>query len=135
MFSMMEGTLFGNHFERGRRTNIDLTFEVKQQGPWTVLEVAGEIDLHSAPQVRNNINTRLEEGQTQIAMDLAGVEFIDSSGLAALISGQKKAAEASGSLVLVSPTEPVKRALSVTGLDKIFKVYGSLDEAAPVSGN
>lgn len=97
--------------------------------------MAGEIDLHSAPQVRNNINTRLEEGQTQIAMDLAGVEFIDSSGLAALISGQKKAAEASGSLVLVSPTEPVKRALSVTGLDKIFKVYGSLDEAAPVSGN
>lgn len=97
--------------------------------------MAGEIDLHSAPQVRNNINTRLEEGQTQIAMDLAGVEFIDSSGLAALISGQKKAAEASGSLVLVSPTEPVKRALSVTGLDKIFKVYGSLDEAAPVGGN
>lgn len=131
----MEGTLSGNRLEHSRRINIDLTFEVKQQGPWTVLEVAGEIDLHSAPQVRNNINTRLEEGQTQIAMDLAGVEFIDSSGLAALISGQKKAVEASGSLVLVSPTEPVKRALSVTGLDKIFKIYGSLDEAAPVSGN
>lgn len=97
--------------------------------------MAGEIDLHSAPQVRNNINTRLGEGQTQIAMDLAGVEFIDSSGLAALISGQKKAAEASGSLVLISPTEPVQRALSVTGLDKIFKIYGSLDEAASVSGN
>lgn len=97
--------------------------------------MAGEIDLHSASQVRTNIDTRLSQGQTQIAVDLAGVEFIDSSGLAALISGRKKAAETSGSLVLVAPTEPVKRALSVTGLDKVFKVYGSLDEEEPVAGN
>lgn len=96
--------------------------------------MAGEIDLHSAPQVRSNIDTRLAEGQTQIAIDLTGVEFIDSSGLAALISGQKKATEESGSLVLVSPTEPVKRALSVTGLDKVFDIYDSLDDLAPVAG-
>lgn len=96
--------------------------------------MAGEIDLHSAPQVRNNIVSRLDEGQTQIAIDLAGVDFIDSSGLAALISGRKKAAEATGALVLISPTDPVKRALSVTGLDKVFDIYDSMDQLAPTGG-
>lgn len=97
--------------------------------------MAGEIDLHSAPQVRNHIDSRLSQGQTQIALDLTSVEFIDSSGLAALISGRKKATEAAGSLVLVSPTEPVIRALSVTGLDKVFDVYDSLDKVPSASGS
>lgn len=98
------------------------------------MQIAGEIDLHSAPQVRNHIDTRLNGGQTQIAVDLSNVDFIDSTGLAALISGRKQATEASGALVLVAPTDPVKRALSVTGLDKVFDMYESLDAVSQVAG-
>lgn len=54
---------------------------------------------------------------------------MDSSGLAALISGLRRTKEHGGALVLLSPTSSVRRVLTVTGLDRVFDIYDSLEKA------
>lgn len=59
---------------------------------------------------------------------------MDSSGLAVLISGLRRTKEMGGSLVLVSPTGSVQRVLDITGLDKVFAIYESVEQASAAAG-
>jgi anti-sigma B factor antagonist len=79
--------------------------------------------------LRKHIIDQVEQGQDRIVVDLAGVDFMDSSGLAVLISGLRRTNERQGALALVSPTPSVRRVLSITGLDKVFPIYDSVDQA------
>lgn len=95
-----------------------------------VVKVDGEVDLSNAAGLRDHLIQQVTEGNHNIAVDLSGVEFMDSSGLAVLISGLRRTKEHDGSLVLVGPTASVRRVLSITGLDKVFEIYDSVDKAA-----
>jgi anti-sigma B factor antagonist len=66
----------------------------------------------------------------EIIVDLTGLEFIDSSGVAALARGRKHARLAGGDLVLAAPQEQVLRVLTLTRLIEVFPVHASVDEAA-----
>lgn len=90
----------------------------------------GEVDLSNAAGLRDHLIERVQQGHYNLAVDLAGVEFMDSSGLAVLISGLRRTKEHDGSLVLISPTASVKRVLNITGLDRVFDIYDSVDKAA-----
>jgi anti-sigma B factor antagonist len=67
--------------------------------------------------------------QPEIIVDLAGLEFIDSSGVAALARGRKLARHAGGDLLLAAPRREVLRALSLTRLFDVFPVHASVDKA------
>ena len=115
--------------EHVRRKTIELTIGSKPQGRWTIVGVEGEVDLSNASRLRKHIVEQVEGGNHNLAVNLEAVDFMDSSGLAVLISGLRRTREHEGSLVLVSPTASVKRVLSITGLDKVFPIYDSLEEA------
>jgi anti-sigma B factor antagonist len=70
----------------------------------------------------------------EIIVDLAGLEFIDSSGVAALARGRKLARHAGGDLLLAAPQHQVLRVLTLTRLIDVFPVYASVDEAARTAG-
>ena len=70
----------------------------------------------------------------EIIVDLAGLEFIDSSGVAALARGRKLARHAGGDLLLGAPQHQVLRVLTLTRLIDVFPVYASVDEAARTAG-
>jgi anti-sigma B factor antagonist len=107
----------------------DLLLQTKESGAWTVIEVRGEVDLYSAPRLKELIGDLASGGRTRIAVELEGVEFMDSTGLGVLISGLKRCREAGGTLSLVSPTDPVRKVLGITGLDKVFPIHDSASEA------
>lgn len=106
----------------------NLVLETHERGDVTVVAVKGEVDLFTAPNLKDRIADLVSGGQSRLAIDLAGVEFMDSTGLGVLIGGLKRCKEAGGSLTLVAPPEPVLKVLSITGLDKVFAIHENVEQ-------
>jgi len=99
---------------------------------WTVLHVSGDVDFNSASDLKKEIVTAISQGHTQIALNLAQVPFLDSTGLAVLVSGAKRAKENGGNLVLLRPNEQIRRILNITDLIKVLPVHDSAQELAKI---
>lgn len=94
-----------------------------------VIEVAGELDLYTAPQLKEHLLAALEEGAIKVVIDMSGVHFIDSSALGVLIGGVKRLKPNDGRLVLVSIDENVNWIFRITGLNNVFDMYSTREEA------
>jgi anti-sigma B factor antagonist len=107
----------------------NLLIETREAGGWIVLDAKGEIDLYTAPRLKEQVAELAAGGYPRVAVNLEGVEFMDSTGLGVLISGLKRCREAGGDLSLVAPREPVRKVLSITGLDRVFPIHDSVEQA------
>jgi anti-sigma B factor antagonist len=94
-----------------------------------VVALRGQLDMAQAAGVAAAFATIVARGP-QIVVDLAGLEFIDSSGLAALVRGRNLARQAGGELLLAAPQQQVRRVLSLTRLIDVFPVHATVAEAA-----
>ncbi|MCE6996143.1 STAS domain-containing protein [Saccharothrix sp. S26] len=96
-----------------------------------IIEVAGEIDLDSAPVLDAALTDALDRGSHRLyVVDLAEVEFIDSIGLSALLTAARHAQDTDGTLrVVVDANRPVIRPLEITGLDDVLSLHHTVDEA------
>ena len=109
---------------------IELEIESRQENGWTVLAVGGELDLYTAPRLREDVLATLEGGADRIAIDLNGVGFIDSTGLGILVACLKRVRERDGRMVLIAPdTSPLRRLLALTGLEQVLPTHAALDDA------
>ena len=109
---------------------IEVRLDVESHGNGrAVLRVAGEVDVYTAPQIREQIRDLAAKGTVHLIADLGPVEFIDSSGLGVLIGGLRRVREDDGSLVLVITTRRVLRVFQLTGLTKAFTIYDKLGDA------
>jgi anti-sigma B factor antagonist len=112
---------------------IEFRLDVESRGDGrAVLRVAGEVDVYTAPQIREQIQDLAAKGTVHLIADLSQVEFIDSSGLGALIGGLRRVREDDGSLVLVISTRRILRVFQLTGLTKALAIYDT--EADALSG-
>jgi len=98
-----------------------------------VVALGGELDLVDAAGVAAALVT-VAARSPEIIVDLAALEFIDSSGVAALARGRKLARHAGGDLLLAAPQQQVLRVLAITRLIDDFSVYASVEEAADSAG-
>lgn len=96
-----------------------------------VVEVSGEVDLDTSPQLRAAIVHCVDQaGNGSCVLDLTTVSFLDSAGLTALLHGSLRARERHGSLrIVVDSNSPVIRPIAVTGLDLQLALYHTVDEA------
>src|SRR5262245_34700813 len=92
---------------------------------WTCLTLRGEIDMRSAPALKEALGSAIGEGPTALLVDLREVEFMDSSGLGALVSGMKRAQESGGRFALVCTDGPVRKVLAITRLDRAFELVAT----------
>jgi anti-sigma B factor antagonist len=98
----------------------------------TVVEAGGEIDLHSAPALRECLNQTIDAGSRRLVVDLRQASFIDSVGLGVLVGARRRLlaqAGPDGSLQLVCAEGLVLRVLRLTGLDGVFAVQATLTDA------
>ena len=86
-----------------------------------VVSVDGTLDLDAAPTLRESLHSTIQNGGTNLVVDLVGVDVIDSTALGALISGLKAARKNGGNLRIAGPGEKVQAMLELTGLDRVFK--------------
>lgn len=108
---------------------MDLVVETRTQGPWAILDVTGEVDVFTAPKLRERIVQSIDQGHEKLLVNLDGVGFMDSTGLGTLVGGLKRMKERGGTLALVCSNRPVLRILTITGLDAVFSIHESVDKA------
>jgi anti-sigma B factor antagonist len=106
---------------------IDVT--VERAGDVTVVRVSGEIDMLTTPKLSSAVTEQLSQHPAVLVLDLRGVAFLGSSGLAALISARQEAAAQGATLRLVSAAHAVLRPLTATGLADLFEIYAELPPA------
>ena len=98
-------------------------------GDCAVLRVTGEVDVYTAPALRERIRELAARGAVHLIADLTQVDFLDSTGLGALVGGLKRLRDDGGSLALVITTPRVLRVFQVTGLTKAFTTWPSVTDA------
>jgi anti-sigma B factor antagonist len=106
----------------------ELAITTKQAGRWTVVSVAGEIDIATVPQLRPALEAAVSSGGP-VTVDLSGVTFMDSTGLGVLIQALKHSQVAGGAFHLVVTQPNVKKVLEITGLTELFSIFESQAEA------
>jgi anti-anti-sigma factor len=86
---------------------MELGLEVDDsRRPYTVLAVKGEVDVYTAPRLREKLVELVSQGKHQIVVDLEGVDFLDSTGLGVLVGGLKRLRSHDGDLTLVPSEDP-----------------------------
>jgi anti-sigma B factor antagonist len=100
-----------------------------------VVAVRGEVDVYSAPALKERLTELLHGGASTVIVDLGEVAFLDSTGLGALVEARAATNEAGGSLPLVCSQQRILKLFTITGLDGVFTIHPTLDAArAALSG-
>lgn len=95
----------------------------------TILELSGEIDINTSPQVRKAFDQLIKEQRKKILLNFTEVTYIDSSGLATLVEMLQRLKRFGGSLRLCNLSEKVKGLFEITKLDRLFSIFASEEEA------
>lgn len=99
-----------------------------------ILDLSGEVDVYTSPQLKQDLVQLAESGVKHVIINLSKVEYLDSTGLGVLIGGLKRMREHDGNMALVGPGMRILRIFEITGLDKIFDIYPTEEEAAASEG-
>ena len=94
-----------------------------------MLDIVGEVDLYTAPALRDRIASLIDGGVRRLVVNLEEVGFLDSSGLGVLIGALRRLKEHDGVLRLVCNEGSTLKVLTVTGLDKVFQIHTDLGSA------
>ena len=118
---------------KGDPEMVSVELRTREGDGQVVVMLRGELDVAEAAQVAASLAVVATSGRTVI-VDLEGLEFIDSSGLAALVRARQHARRAGRDLLLVAPQQQVQRMLAITRLLDVFTVHSRVEEAAGIAG-
>lgn len=114
----------------GEGEEMELTLNVHSEFPgFTVIAVGGEIDVYTAPKLRERLISLVESESYQLIVDMEAVEFLDSTGLGVLVGGLKRVRAHDGWIDLVCTQSRILRIFRITGLNKVFDIYDTVPEA------
>ncbi|MEO8889603.1 MAG: STAS domain-containing protein [Jatrophihabitantaceae bacterium] len=108
---------------------MELTVTQPAESAASVVSVAGEVDVHSAPQLREGVTAQLATDSGAVVVDLSQVAFLDSTGLGALVSARSAAGERGVALPIVCTSARILKLFTITGLDGVFDIHDSVDSA------
>jgi anti-sigma B factor antagonist len=104
---------------------VDLSLETRQVDGVTIIAVGGEIDVYTAPKLRDKISELVAEGHYHLVVDMGSVDFLDSTGLGVLVGGLKKVRAHDGSMELICNQDRLLKIFRITGLAKVFTIHES----------
>ncbi len=100
-----------------------------ERDSWSVVAVSGEVDIRTAPELREQLVSVIDGGSHRLIVDLTAVEFLDSTALSVMVGAHKRLVRLGSRLVIVATDERTLRVLNVTGLSRVFSVHDSLESA------
>ncbi len=110
-----------------RRESVMVSYDVVNG--WSVVEVDGEVDTHTAPMIREGVIKLLDEGHRHFVLDLGFVPFMDSMGLGVIVAITKRIREHEGSLRIASVSGRILRLFDLSGMRESYEIYPSAAEA------
>src|SRR5665648_797705 len=121
-------------FRRGGRmtieaTGVEVSVTSRPSGERTMVHVSGEVDVYTAPMLREELAALIDAEHTDLVVDLAEVSFMDSTGLGVLVGALKKIRTLGGELRLVIDQEKVLKIFRITALTQVFPIYATLPGA------
>jgi anti-sigma B factor antagonist len=108
---------------------VDLSLSTRTEGDATVVSVGGEIDVYTAPKLREQLIDLVAAGSYHLVVDMEQVEFLDSTGLGVLVGGLKRVRSHDGTLDLVCSQDRILKIFRITGLTKVFAIHDSVSAA------
>lgn len=108
---------------------MQLRTEVVDISGWAVVSVYGEVDVATAPDLKERLVDLVTEGRSRLVLDLGGVDFLDSTGLGVIVSALKRARTHGGDLRVVCTESRITRLFEITGLDKALTLLPTVDAA------
>ena len=114
-----------------------MNFDIKteQLGDGTALiSLAGEVDLYTAPEFKQQLLEVIAQGAKTVLVDLTDTTFIDSTTLGVLVGGVKRLRPNGGQLALVCDDRNITKIFEITGLDRVFTIYPSREDALTALG-
>ncbi|WKU03939.1 STAS domain-containing protein [Micromonospora sp. HUAS LYJ1] len=108
---------------------MEFTLSTRREGAGTVVEVAGDLDMSTTPQLRERLREVVEGGARVVVVDLTGVGFMDSSGLGALVVAYRELRERNGWLGLAGVRRSVRTVLSITSVDQVITIFDTVRDA------
>ena len=99
-----------------------------------VIALAGEVDLYTAPEFKQQLLEVIGQGAKEVVVDFSGTTFIDSTTLGVLVGGVKRLRAQDGRLALVCSDRNITKIFEITGLDKVFTIYPTREEAVSAVG-
>jgi anti-sigma B factor antagonist len=108
--------------------NFDITTEKLRDDAY-VISLAGEVDLYTAPEFKQQLLEVVGQGGKEVVVDFSDTTFIDSTTLGVLVGGVKRLRPNGGQLSLVCNDRNITKIFEITGLDKVFPIYATRNEA------
>lgn len=106
---------------------MNLTINIDEKNKQAIMTLKGEIDIYTAPKLKEQLNELVGESKADVIVDLKGVTYMDSTGLGTFVSGLKHAKESDAKLKLIRANDRLIRLFQVTGLDSVIDVQ-SIEE-------
>lgn len=107
---------------------MDLTLTEREVPPHHIIGVSGEIDVYTAPKLREVVVAAIEAGHTNLVIDIEDVAFLDSTGLGVLVGALKRVRAEDGTLDIICTSDRLLRIFEITGLHKVFGLHASIDD-------
>jgi anti-sigma B factor antagonist len=108
---------------------MNLSMTASCAGGQAVLQVQGEVDLHSASRLTDRLTAILDAHEHSVVVDLSPLSFLDSTGLGALVAARNRAEQTGATLRLVCTSERLLKLFRITGLDAAFEIYPTVPAA------
>lgn len=108
---------------------MELSLATREVAEHTVVEVRGEVDVYTAPRLRERLIEVVDGGARSVVVDLSRVDFLDSTGLGVLVGALKRLRLAGGELALVCDREKLLKVFRITGLDRVFTLHDTVEAA------
>ena len=113
--------------------NFDVKTDKVDDGTY-VISLAGEVDLYTAPEFKQQLLNVIGEGGKDVVVDFSDTTFIDSTTLGVLVGGVKRLRSNDGQLSLVCSDRNITKIFEITGLDRVFTIYPTRGEAVSKLG-
>jgi len=113
--------------------NFDVKTEKVDDSTY-VISLSGEVDLYTAPEFKQHLLDVIAEGGRDVIVDFSDTTFIDSTTLGVLVGGVKRLRAQDGRLSLVCTDRNITKIFEITGLDRVFTIYPTRDEALAKTG-
>lgn len=108
---------------------MELSVTTRDEGPFTIVEVGGEVDVYTAPRLREAVVSAIDAGNVRLVVDVEKVDFLDSTGVGVLVGALKKVRSEGGTLDIVCTQPRLLKIFDITGLDKVFGLHASVADA------
>lgn len=120
---------------RGYPESADFSIEtIFVSAETAVVALHGQVDLHTAPELRACIGASIDDGATRIVVDLSEATFIDSMTLGVLLGAVKRLRPSNGRVLVVCSDPHIRRVFEITLLDRVFSLFGTRADAVAGAG-